>query len=438
MAAVSEIAAPRSAAEAMTADEARSSAVTRREAALVALASGLIAVHVLDDSFIQPQPGTSAADHLAGGLVPVALLGLGVVLFLRARAGIRAVVALLLGFFGLVTAVEAVYYSAKVGASGDDYTGFLGVPAGVLLIGIGVWTLWRTRKRQDSLRRRSLRGLLYVLGVVLVSVFVLYAVAESYVVTHVARAVVPPAKLGAHHEEVQFTTEDGLRLHGWYVPSENGATVIAFPGRSGPQRQTRMLVRHGYGVLLFDRRGEGESDGDPNTLGWAGVKDLRAAIEFLRARDEVDPNRIGGIGLSVGGELLLQAAAESDALKAVVSEGAGIRSVREALESPAAESVFAVPVWTVTTAATTIFSNTAPPPNLRDLVARIAPRSVFFIYAEKGAGGEQLSADYYEAAGEPKSLWETEGGHTGGIETHPDEYEQRVVSFFDRALLSQK
>ena len=68
------------------------------------------------------------------------------------------------------------------------------------------------------------------------------------------------------------------------MPSRNGATVIAFPGRSGPQKHARMLVRHGYGVLLFDRRGEGASEGDPNTFGWHGERDLHAAAAFLRSR----------------------------------------------------------------------------------------------------------------------------------------------------------
>ena len=74
-----------------------------------------------------------------------------------------------------------------------------------------------------------------------------------------------------------MTTSDGLRLAGWYVPSRNGAAVIAFPGRNGPQAHTRMLARHGYGVLLFDRRGQGESEGDPHGLGWEGEKDIKAA-----------------------------------------------------------------------------------------------------------------------------------------------------------------
>ena len=146
------------------------------------------------------------------------------------------------------------------------------------------------------------------------------------------RQTVPAANLGAAHENVSFRTSDGLELQGWYVPSKNGAAVIAFPGRSGPQAHTRMLVSHGYGVLLFDRRGEGKSEGDSNLLGWGGDKDILAAVEFLKARPDVDPGKIGGIGLSVGGELMLQAAAETDELAAVVSEGAGTRQLSEQLE----------------------------------------------------------------------------------------------------------
>ena len=115
------------------------------------------------------------------------------------------------------------------------------------------------------------------------------------------------------------------------MPSKNGAAVIAFPGRNGPQAKTRMLARHGYGVLLFDRRGEGRSDGEPN-WGWGGEADIKAAIAYLQRRPDVDPDRIGGIGLSVGGEMLIEAAAETDELAAIVSEGAGARSFNEDMD----------------------------------------------------------------------------------------------------------
>ena len=223
------------------------------------------------------------------------------------------------------------------------------------------------------------------------------------------------------------------------MPSKNGAAVIAFPGRKGPQKQARMLVRHGYGVLLFDRRGEGESDGDPNVFGWAMDKDLKGAADFLQHRHDVDPNRIGGIGLSVGGEMLLQAAAESSVFRAVVSEGAGARSIRENLEKPRKLTTLGdLGLSFVLTAGTALFSNRMPPPDLKYLVGRIAPRAVFFVYALHGTAGEekQLNPKYYAAAGEPKQIWEiAEASHTGGIDARPREYERRVVGFFDRALL---
>jgi fermentation-respiration switch protein FrsA (DUF1100 family) len=411
-----------------------------REYVLVLFGFGVVAVHVLDDNFIQPQPGTSAADHLVSGIVPLVVLVLCAAAYPRLRPGFRAIIALTVGFLAAVGgAAEAGYYGVKVGPSGDDYTGFLMIAAGLLLLGVGAWTLWTTRRLDETRRRRYLRR--FLIGVVSLFVFfeVVLGIAFSYGFTHTARPIVPAAALGTTYEEVTFTTSDGLELAGWYIPSQNGAAVIAFPGRQGPQRPARMLARHGYGVLLFDRRGEGESEGDPNTLGWSGDRDLEAAVAFLRGRADVDPERIGGLGLSVGGEMLLQAAAESEGLRAVVSEGAGTRSIREHVHTSGLEKWLLLPQWSVMTAATTVFANHAPPPDLTDLVGRIAPRPVIFIYTPNGQGGEMLNTTYYGAAGEPKTLWEIpEAGHTGGIEARPEEYEQRVVAFFDQALLQDR
>ena len=247
------------------------------------------------------------------------------------------------------------------------------IPAGALLIAVGFWTLWRTRRLDESRRRRYPRRLLIAVVGFVVFFEVLLSVAFSYVYTHAARPAVPAAELGASHDDVTFTTSDGLELAGWYIPSKNGAAVIAFPGRKGPQRHARMLARHGYGVLLFDRRGEGESEGDPNTLGWAGDRDLEAALAFLRRRPDVEPDRIGGLGLSVGGEMLLQSAAESQELRAVVSEGAGTRSIREHLHTSGAARWILLPQWSVITAATAVFANHPPPPDLKELVGLSLP-----------------------------------------------------------------
>jgi len=413
---------------------ARLGAALRTEAGLARLALGIAALHVVDDNFLQPQPGTTAVDHLAGGLVQVGLFVLFAWAYPRLRPGLRGTLAVFVGLFTVVMGVgEAGYYTRENGPSGDDYTGLLAIPAGFLLVGIGLVTLWRSRKGGSPVRRYLRRGLLAV-AFLLGAYVIVYPVSESYVVTHAARAYVPTASLGVPYEDVSFTTGDGLRLEGWYVPTRNGATVVVIPGRKGPQKPARLLAEHGYGVLLFDRRGEGESEGDPNGFGWAGPRDVQAAIAFLRGRPEVDPARIGGLGLSVGGEVLLQAAAESDDLHAVVSEGAGIRSVREAVELPGLDSWITTGVIGLVTGATAAFTSDLPPPSLKDLSADITV-PVFFIHATPGQGGENLTPTYYEAANEPKELWAAEGGHTGAIDAEPQEYERRIVGFFDDALL---
>ena len=131
---------------------------------------------------------------------------------------------------------------------------------------------------------------------------------------------------------------------------------------------------------------------------------------------------------------MLQEAAETDDLKAVVSEGAGIRSVREAVDLTGSERWVAVPVFALVTGAAAVFASDLPPPGLKDLSAEISA-PVFFIYATPGQGGESLSRTFYEAANQPKQIWAAKGGHTGAASAQPEEYERRVVGFFDDNLL---
>jgi uncharacterized protein len=408
------------------------------ERALATGALAVVALHVADDNFLQPNPGTGAADHLVSGLLPLALLAGAAVVYRRARQGVRATLALLVGFFGVLSGTEAAYYTLNGGPSGDDFTGMVATLGGFVLLVVGAVTLWRSRRTDDRRLRRYLRRSAITAGALALAAVVLFPTAIAYVVTHTARAEVPAPNLGAAHEQVAFTTSDGLRLQGWFVPSQNGATVIAFPGRSGPQKHTRMLVRHGYGVLLFDRRGEGASDGDPNAFGWVGDRDLHAAAAYLRSRPDVDPERIGAIGLSVGGEMLVHAAAHSDAFRAIVSEGASGQSARDGLAN--GDTLESSLGGGVNTLATAVFTSTLPPPSLKSEVANIAPNAVFFVYGENGQGGTEAKPNklFYAAAREPKQIWEVpDGQHIAGITTSPAEYERRVVGFFDQTLLER-
>lgn len=400
--------------------------------------SGSVAVvtlHSTADTFLFPEPATSWSDHLLPGLATLAILGAVLALYLRERPGVRASLALVLGALALEGFAIAIVDARNVGARGDDWTGFLLGPAGLALCALGGNLLWRSRRagRFRHLRRLALTG-----GGLLGVYVVLVPVAMAILATHRPRQPVAPVTLGQPYEQVTLRTSDGLRLAGWYVRSRNGAAVVSYPTRKGKLPQARMLIRHGYGVLLLDARGYDGSDGSSNLFGWGETKDIDAAVAWLRRQPDVHGGRVGGIGFSVGGEMLLEAAAHNPQLRAVVSEGAGIRSIREELLY-GARSIPALPAQAVHTAALAVLSGTPPPPSLRDLVARIAPRPVFLIYAEHGAGGEELNKDYYRAAREPKQLWRVLGaGHTGGYDTDPAGYERRVVGFLDRALLGKE
>jgi hypothetical protein len=409
----------------------------RRETLWFRASLAIIVVAVVDDAFVHPEPGMSAADHLASGLVPAAIAAVTAFAYPRLRPGLRAVAGLLCGVLALTAGVvDGFRHVAVDRLAGDDLTAMLAGAAGAALVVLGVLTLWRTRRLDERLMRRYGRRAIVGVAALVIGFLVVFPVAFAINATHRARTAVEAADLGRAYERVSFITSDGLRLAGWYVPSRNGAAVIAVPGRSGPVAHARMLARHGYGVLLFDRRGEGESDGDFNAFGWGGDTDIKAAVTFLAGRPDVDAARIGGLGLSVGGEMMLETAAEDERLRAVVSEGAGVRSLAEHWDDPgpaAAQKPFSD--WVVQTLALTVLANRAPPPGLSGLVDDIAPRPLLLIRGLHGQQQEVLNRVYYDAAREPRTLWEVPGaGHTAALSALPQEYARRVVGFFDRAL----
>ncbi len=412
-----------------------------RDVRLFQVCAAVIAIAVADDAFVHPEPGTTAGDHLASGLIPIAIVILAVLAYPRLGAGMRGCLALVFGTLALVAGiVDGIRHVVINTTSGDDVTAILAAFAGVVLFVLAAMTLWSSRRMDEPLARRyGRRGLETAVGLI-IALLVITPIGNAVLATHVARAPVPAANLGGGHRTVSFTTSDGLRLVGWYVPSGNGAAVIVAPGRSpSVQEHARMLIRHDYGVLVFDRRGEGNSQGDRNMYGWSGDRDLVAAVRFLERQPDVRASKIGGLGLSVGGEMLLQAATETTGLKAVVSEGAGRRSLREHLHIPTLGAVqkWLTP-WVVQTGALAVMSNTSPPPDLAHVVSRISPRPIFLIRSLHGLDDESLNRVYYTNARQPKTLWEvSQGGHTGALQALPRQYETRVLGFFDHALLGR-
>lgn len=412
----------------------RVAAALRTEVGLVRLALAVVALHIVDENYLQPEPGTSAGDHLASGLIPIAVLAAVAAIYPRLRAGVRAATAMTFGALGITVGVPAVYFALEGDVSGDHYTGFLALAAGVALLLAGPIILWKARRTDGTRSQRYLRRLAIAVGAPLLALailwFVVFPVGFAYIYTHTGRGVVTP-ELGVPYESVAVITSDSIDLSAFYVPSKNRAAVILFPGATNPG-EARMLVRHGYGVLLLTPRGQGSSEGD--TVRWAGDRDLHGGLDYLRRRPDVDPDRIGAIGFSIGGEMLLEAAAQSNGFKAVISEGAGSRVGDEDLSGPG--RLTGEPMLAMMTAAVTVFGNHGPPPPIVDRIGRISPTPVFLIHAPIGIGGESTrQPKYYAAAGNPKAIWEVPGSkHTGGFEAQPKEYERRVIAFFDAAL----
>jgi pimeloyl-ACP methyl ester carboxylesterase len=248
--------------------------------------------------------------------------------------------------------------------------------------------------------------------------------------------------LGLDSRPVILQTDDGLDLAGSYVAGHNGGVVVLVHGaggdRSGGIRsRAAMLVRNGYGVLAYDARGGGNSEGRPEALGWTWSRDVAAAVDFLRGQG-IKPERIGALGLSTGAEAVLERAGRDERIAAVVAEGAQARTLDEVrLLDDAAAEAYVGTTFVVSLTAYSLLRQVSEPPALDEMIPRISPRPVLLISA--GSGYERdLNRAYARSARWPSALWELPGApHTGALKEQPAEYERRVVAFFDRALLGR-
>jgi fermentation-respiration switch protein FrsA (DUF1100 family) len=251
-----------------------------------------------------------------------------------------------------------------------------------------------------------------------------------------------PGDRGLAYRDVAFSSTDGITLRGWYLPSRNGAAIIAGHGIGGSRllEPAEVLARHGYGVLAFDWRAHGESDGELCTFGYYEVRDVEGALAWLREQPDVDPERIGMLGESMGAVTAIRAAAMLPGIQAVVADSAfadleeAVGNVWRGTGLPAFPFVplqIALGEWL-----TGLKLDAMQP--LED-VGAISPRPILILAGgQDPITGPEAGQRYYEAAGEPKELWfEPYMEHVSFWRVAPEAYERRVVSFFDAALLEE-
>jgi uncharacterized protein len=408
------------------------------ESRIFGAAVTLIALHVADDEFVQPAPGTAIQDHLLAGIIPIAVALAAVCVYPRLRAGVRAEIALIFGILSVVAGMIALGSASAVGISGSDWTGLALLPTGLTLIGIAAWIPWHERGRYaESARRRWLGRAIAIVATPLVLFYVVTPIGAALWATHKFRS--PIGRFMIPHQDVSLRTSDGLRLGGWYVPSHNGAAVVIVHGgggdRDGDRAHAAILARAGYGVLLYDARGRGQSQGAPDAYGWTWGRDVDAAITWLERRPDVKHGRIGALGLSTGADVLVEAAARRHDIRAVVADGATTRSTSDTSKVIHGGGLLSLPFWWVQYTAAETFENASPGPPLAALAAHLHTRILFI--ASNWSVERSASIIYARAAKQRGDLWEVDSAHTQGLHDHARDYTERVLGFFAASLLQR-
>ena len=378
----------------------------------------------------------SAAWRLLRVLAVIAVAVLAVWVTRRAGAVGRGILAVVAGIVG--TSAGAGVASAHLAKAGLDAAAVLAVI--VLVAAIALLA------RGGTALVRAIPGwwrLLAVPAVVAVLWFVLLPVTVAVNATN--RPPGPlgsatPAQYGLAYRNVAFRTADGVRLSAWYVRPANGAAVLLLPGagatRDSVLAQAAVLARHGFGALLLDTRGHGLSGGHAMDFGWYGNADLTAAVSFLGRQPGVRPSRIAVLGLSMGGEQAIAAAAADAGIAAVVAEGVtGMQLADHGWLPHGIDGALTRGEEWVQYTAAGLLGDASPPLPLRSAIRSVSPRPVLLI-----AGGavpdEPAAARWFQAASPATvRVWIVQrAGHTAALATQPRAWEARIVGFLSVAL----
>ncbi len=270
-------------------------------------------------------------------------------------------------------------------------------------------------------------------------------------------------------EEVRFSTTDGLELVGTYVsaPAASRVGVLVFcheylSDRWSFQPYIAPLLRLGFDIFSFDFRNHGASvcAREYRPLQWVSdheVRDLRAALSYLRSRPDHDPAGFGLFGVSRGGGTALVVAADDPGVWGVVTDGAfPTRGTMNAYIKRWAQIYVStgfyrfLPTWIY------IFVGWAARirsqrrlscryPSIERAVSRLAPRPWLMIHGAKDTYiGPDIARKLFARAGDPKDFWLVPlAKHNRCREVQPEAYAERIELFFGRyaprrALLQAK
>ena len=242
-----------------------------------------------------------------------------------------------------------------------------------------------------------------------------------------------PADLNLKYESIKLLTEDGISLDAWFVPAKNKTrkTIIVlhgYPFDKGNILPFSSFLHDEFNLFLFDFRYLGKSGGSYSSVGFHEQKDLRAAVEYLRDRNQT---KIGAFGFSLGGAVSILEAKESK-INVIVADSSYASLEKTLKEIYGVFGIFKLPFVIVTKILSKVFlgidiADVSPEKSIKELDIPI-----MIIH---GSSDQEISAEnaYQLKNANPKAeLWIREGVNHN--DPRGKKYETRILKFFKANL----
>ena len=244
-----------------------------------------------------------------------------------------------------------------------------------------------------------------------------------------------PESLKLKYEDVTFESSDGLKLKGWFIPSDKSNDTIivmhGYPTNKADVLPFSMFLLKKFNVFLFDFRSFWESEGSYTTAGYKEVNDLDAAVKYLKTRKDV--KNIGALGFSLGGSVAIMN--KNDNLKAIVAESA-YSNLNNMIESMYRNFYFLkYPFVQLTRIYSKIFFGVDPKDVSPATAIKNINKPVLIIHGKKDSQIPVNEAYILHNTNKDSKIWIIENAdHGETYALNKEEYEKRVLDFFEKHL----